>query len=94
MIENIKKYQLYKDNYAFHEYMVSETLSFLYFVGHNFNRKTTWNVLKNLNLLSYKNNYQSPFAKSLPTTHRIYNLMLITPTLVRYFLLKITLAIK
>lgn len=93
-IENIKKYQLYKDNYAFHEYMVSETLSFLYFVGHNFNRKTTWNVLKNLNLLSYKNNYQSPFAKSLPTTHRIYNLMLITPTLVRYFLLKITLAIK
>lgn len=93
-IENIKKYPLYKDNYAFHEYMVSETLSFLYFVGHNFNRKITWNVLKNLNLLSYKNNYQSPFAKSLPITHRIYNLMLITPTLVRYFLLKTTLAIK
>lgn len=93
-IVDINKYPLYKNNYAFHEYMVSEAVSFLSFVGHNFNRKTTLNVLKNLNLLSYKNNYQSPFAKFLPITHRIFNLMLITPTLVRYFLLKITLAIK
>lgn len=93
-IENIKKYPFYKDSYAFHEYMVSETLSFLYFVGHNFNRKTTWNVLKNLNLLSYKNNYQSPLAEKLPITHRVFNLMLMTPTLMRYILLKITMAIK
>lgn len=93
-IKNIEKYPLYKDNYAFHEYMVSETLSFLFFVGHNFNRKTTWNVLKNLNMLSYNNKYQSPFAEKLPITHRVFNLMLMTPTLMRYILLKITMAIK
>lgn len=93
-IGEINKYPLYKDNYAFHEYMVSETLSFLYFVGHHFNSKITWNVLKDLNLLSYKHKYHSPLSKSLPITHRIFNLMLMTPTLIRYILLKITMAIK
>ena len=47
-----------------------------------------------LNLLSYKNNYQSPLAEKLPITHRVFNLMLMTPTLMRYILLKITMAIK
>lgn len=93
-IKNINEHPQFKDNYVFHNFVVSEILSYLFLVGRNFNRQVTLNVLRNLDALSYNCKYGSPFTKSLPITHRIYNLMLVSPTWMRFLLLKLILAFK
>lgn len=93
-IKNIKEHPQFKDNYVFHEFVVSEILSYLFLVGRNFNRQVILSVLRNLDALSYDCKYGSPFTKSLPITHRIYNLMLVSPTWMRYLLFKLMLVFK
>lgn len=93
-IKNINEHPQFKDNYAFHDFVVSEILSYLYLVGHNFNKQVTLSVLRDLDALSYGSKFRSPFAKSLPITHRIYNLMLVSPTWMRYLLVKLMLTFK
>lgn len=93
-VKDIDEHPQFQDNYAFHEFVVSEILSYLYFVGNNFNRQVTLSILRDLDVLSYDCKYRSPLAKSLPITHRIYNLMLVSPTWMRYLLVKLILTFK
>lgn len=93
-VEDINKHPQFRNNYAFHEYVVSEILLFLFFVGHNFDRRTSIGVLKKLDKMAYDCKFKSPFKKELPITHRLFNLMLLSPVWLRFLLLKLILTFK